>query len=225
MTCASDTQIYDTDYCYTYMVHWYTKIPLHRLLHFRLWLSSLHGCSVHSYLMITHHCSICSPHECTCMYCFYLIIIWLTDYCSMLPYSCYMLVSRDYYCYARYWILLFLLLIWIFPLLDMRAVDTWYVESHIYCSRFLLYCSRFPLYCSMLSTELRSSYHVTRIMYLFLWHCILDISDHKANLDMGETWRLIRSYRVDVWIHCLSHCRGRGSAGYRLLLMSIPLLF
>ena len=62
----------------------------------------------------------------------------------------------------------FLLLIWIFPLLDMRAVDTRYVESHSYCSRFPLYCSRFPLYCSMLSTELRSSYHVTRIMYLFL---------------------------------------------------------
>ena len=51
----------------------------------------------------------------------------------------------------------FLLLIWIFPLLDMRAVDMRYVESHIYCSRFPLYCSRFPLYCSMLSPELRSS--------------------------------------------------------------------
>ena len=106
----------------------------------------------------------------------------------------------------------FLSLIWIFPLLDMRAVDMWYVESHIYCSRFSLYCSRFLLYCFMLSTELRSSYHVTRIMY-----CILDISYHKENLGMGETWRLTRSYRVDVWIHCLSHCRGRGSAGYRLL--------
>jgi len=35
----------------------------------------------------------------------------------------------------------FLLLIWIFPLLDMRAVDMHYVESHIYCSRFPLYCS------------------------------------------------------------------------------------
>ena len=52
----------------------------------------------------------------------------------------------------------FLLLIWIFLLLDMRAVDMRYVEFHIYCSRF-------SLYCSTLSTELWSSYHVTRIMY------------------------------------------------------------
>jgi len=66
----------------------------------------------------------------------------------------------------------FLLLIWIFSILDMRAVDMRYVESHIYCSCYIvpvilfpLYCSRFPLYCSMLSTELWSSYHVIRIMY------------------------------------------------------------
>ena len=118
----------------------------------------------------------------------------------------------------------FLLLIWIFPLLDMRAVDMHYVEFHIYCSRFPLYCSRFPLYCSMLSTELMSCYHVTRIMYCNC-SCYLVYLTHKDHLGMWETWRLIRSYRVDVWIHCSSHCRGRGSAGYHLLLMSIPLLF
>ena len=37
----------------------------------------------------------------------------------------------------------FLLLIWICPLLDMRAVDMRYVEFHIYCSRFPLYGSRY----------------------------------------------------------------------------------
>ena len=45
----------------------------------------------------------------------------------------------------------FLLLIRIFPILDMRAVDMRCVESHIYCSRYIvpvLYCSCFPLYCS-----------------------------------------------------------------------------
>ena len=147
-------------------------------------------------------------------------------YCFILPYSCYMIVS----CYCIH-------VIWLFPVTDMDIPVTghescWYAICGIPhllfpfpVILFPLYCSRFPLYCSMLSTELRSSYHVTRIMYLFLWHCILDISDHKANLGIGETWRLIRSYRVDVWIHCLSHCRGRVSAGYRLLLMSIPLLF
>ena len=88
----------------------------------------------------------------------------------------------------------FLLLIWIFPLLDLRAVDMRYVEFHIYCSRYIVPVILFPfpvilfpLYCSILSTELRSSYHVTRIMYLFLLHCILDISAHKVNWGMGET--------------------------------------
>ena len=49
----------------------------------------------------------------------------------------------------------FLLLIWIFLLLDMRSVDMRYVESHIYCSCYIVplilfpwYCSQFPLYCS-----------------------------------------------------------------------------
>ena len=37
----------------------------------------------------------------------------------------------------------FLLLIWILPLLDMRAVDMRYVESHIYSSHFPLYCPVF----------------------------------------------------------------------------------
>ena len=59
----------------------------------------------------------------------------------------------------------FLLLIWTFSLLDMSVVDRQYVESHIYCSCFPLDCFLFPLYCSMLSTELRSCYPVTRIMY------------------------------------------------------------
>ena len=35
----------------------------------------------------------------------------------------------------------FLLLIWIFPILDVRAVDMLYVDFHIYCFRFPLYCS------------------------------------------------------------------------------------
>ena len=132
------------------------------------------------------------------------IVMHITGYC----YSCY------WYGYFRYWT-------W-----ELLICDMW--ESHIYCSRFPLYCSCFPLYCSMLSTELKSSYHVTRIMYcigsryiVYLTYQIIKLTGY------GETWRLTRSCRVDVWIHCLSHCMGRGSAGYRLLLMSsrFPLLF
>ena len=87
----------------------------------------------------------------------------------------------------------FPLLILIFPLLDTWAVDMRCVKSHIYCSRFLLSCF-------MLSTELRSCYHVTCTMHCtcscyvvyFKWNII------KITWGMGETWRLIRSYRVDV---------------------------
>ena len=67
----------------------------------------------------------------------------------------------------------FLLLIWIFPLLDMRAVDMRYVGiPHLLFPfpviLFPLYCSCFPLYCSMLSTELWSNYHVTVSCIVFV---------------------------------------------------------
>ena len=91
----------------------------------------------------------------TCLYDFFILVIWIpiSITCIIVP------------CYRIH-------VIWLLPvtdmdflLLDVRAVDMQYVESHIYCSCFPLYCSHFPLYCSMLSTELRSSYHVTHIMY------------------------------------------------------------
>ena len=124
------------------MFHWYT--------HFLLLWSLLHGCSIHSYLMFTHHCYICSPHECTCIHGFSILVIWITVHIA-----CQTHVFLLHDCFPLH-LLIFLLLI--FLLLDMRAVDMRYVESHIYCSRF-------PLYYSMLSTELRSCYHVTCIMY------------------------------------------------------------
>ena len=127
-------------------------------------------------------------------------------YCSMFPYSCYMIVLCYWYGYSRYWT-------W-----ELLICDMWNPTSIVPVILFPLYCSRFPLYCSMLSTELMSCYHVTRIMYCNC-SCYLVYLTHKDLLGMGETWRLIRSYRVDVWIHCSSHCRGRGNAGYHLLLM------
>jgi len=150
----------------------------------------------------------------TCLCCFYLLVIWITMLITCIIVPC----SRIHD-------------IWLFPvtdmdflILDMRAIDMRYVDFHIYCSRYIvpiilfpIYCSWFPLYCSMLSTELWSSYHVTRIMYcyLFLLCWILDISDHNDNWGMGETLRLIRSYRVMYWIHIVSPTVGDGSATYQ----------
>ena len=115
-----------------------------------------------------------------------------------------------------------------FPILDMRAVDMRYVESHIYCScyivlviLFMLYCSRysipdilFPipviLFYAINRAQVQLSCYPYHVLYLFLLHCILNISDHKANLGMGETRRLIRSYRVMYWIHIVSPTAGDG---------------
>ena len=87
---------------------------------------------LHVHVMFTYYCY-------TCMSCLHItvssachIFISLFHVQSMFHVPVFML----YDC--------FLLLIWIFPLLNMRAVDMRYVESHIYCSRFPLYC--FPLY-------------------------------------------------------------------------------
>ena len=87
----------------------------------------------------------------------------------------------------------FLFLIWIFSILDMRAVDMLYVDIHIYCSRFPLYCScyivpvsRYIVYAINRALVQLSCYPY-QVLYLFLLHCILDISDLKANLGMGET--------------------------------------
>ena len=89
-TCTSDTQIWYTAYCYTYMFHWYTDIPIYGLPHFIGLLSSLHECSVHSYVMFTHHNgSLLHMH-----------VLFLSschmDHCliaCIFRFSCYMIIS------------------------------------------------------------------------------------------------------------------------------------
>ena len=135
-----------TDYCYTFMFHRYTDIPMHGLPHAILLIV----------IIVTWILDISLLH----------MHVWFLYSCHMDPRSYYM------YCHVTVFMLYecFLLLIWLFPILDMRAIDMQYVEiPHLLFPfpviLFSLYCSRFPLYCSMLSTELWSSYHVTRIMY------------------------------------------------------------
>ena len=89
---------------------------------------------------------------------------------------------------------MFPLLILIFPLLDTWAVDMRYVESHIYCSRF-------PLYCSMLSTELRSCYHVTRIMYC-ICSCYIVYLTYQI-IKLTWVWG-----RLDGWLDLIGWCTG-----------------
>ena len=148
-------------------------------------------------------------------------------YCSML-YSCYMFVSRDWYCYARYWIL--------FPVADMDIPVTglescWYAICglpHLLFPfpviLFMLYCSRFPLHCSTLSTELRSCNHVTRIMYssgIIRMFIVALYSSCSCDI-VYLTYQIIKLTgvwgRLDGWLDLIgrctgsilfSHCRGR----------------
>ena len=116
----------------------------------------------------------------------------------------------------------FLLLLLIFPLLDLRAVDMRYVESHIYCSRFPLYrfplyCSCFPLYCSMLSTEIRSYYPVTRIMYC-IYSCYIVYLTYRIT-KITWVWG-----RLDGWLDHIGWMSGsivRPTAGDGVVLATI----
>jgi len=173
ITCTSDTPICYTDYCYTYMFHWYTDIPIHGVSHFILLLSSLHGCSIHSYLMFTHHCYICSPqsvHAC--------IVLIFLSYESL--YILHVLLFHVIPVFLLYDC--FPLLILLFLLLDMSAIDmrcvelsaTWIeatgppLESHIYCFPFPII-----LFSAINRTQVMLSCYMYHALYLFLFRCVL----------------------------------------------------
>jgi len=128
-------------------------------------------------------------------------------YCSMLPYACYMIVSCYWYGYSRYWT-------W-----ELLICDMWNPTSIIPVSRYIVPVILFPfpviLFYAINRAQVQLSCYPYHVLYLFLLHCILDISDHKANWGMGKTRRLIRSYRVMYWIHIVSPTAGDGSAAYQ----------
>ena len=164
-----------TDYCYTYMFHWYTDTPMHGLPH--VIISCYHHHMDSRQITVTHACMVSLFLSYGLPF---ILLVFLFHVIVFMLYDC------------------FLLLIWILPLLDMRAVDMRYVDSHIYCSRFPLYCSRyivpvilfsFPviLFYAINRAQVQLSCYLYHVLYLFLLHCILDISAHKVNLGMGET--------------------------------------
>jgi len=153
-----------------------------------------------------------SVHACIVLsFCLMDYCVYYMYNCSMFPYSYCMIASCYWYGYSCYWT-------W-----ELLICDMWNPTSIVPVSRYIVLVILFPFpviwFYAINRAQVQLSCYPYHVLYLFLLPCILDISDHKDNLGMGETRRLIRSYRVDVWIHCSSHCRGRGSAGYRLLLM------
>ena len=121
-----------------------------------------------------------------------------------------MIISCYWYWYSRYWT-------W-----ELLICDMWNPTSIVPVPVILF---PFPviLFYAINRAQVLLSCYLYHALYLFLLHCILDISDHNDNLGMGETWRLIRSYRVMYWIHIVSPTAGDGSATYQLL-HELPLL-
>ena len=113
--------------------------------------------------------------------------------CSMLSYPCYMIVSCYWYGYACYWT-------W-----ELLICDMW---NPIFIVSVILFPFPVILFDAINRAQVQLSCYPYHVLYLFLLHCILDISDHKANWGMGETWRLIRSYRVMYWIHIVFPLQG-----------------
>ena len=116
-------------------------------------------------------------------------------------YSRYMIISCYWYGYSRYWT-------W-----ELLICDMWNPTSIVPVSRYIVPVSRYIFLCYQQSSGPGPviMLHVSGTVFVFV------ISNHKDNLGMGETWRLIRSYRVMYWIHIVSPTAGDGSATYQLL--------
>jgi len=126
ITCTSDTQICYTDYCYTYMFHWYTDIPIHRLPHVILVLSSLHGYSVHSYFMFLHHCYIDSPVYMHWLDHGFIPVTRIMDYIITHGYSCILVILIIVYVT---WIIVTWVVRLVFPLHDYFPFWYWYSRT------------------------------------------------------------------------------------------------
>ena len=103
----------------------------------------------------------------------------------------------------------FPLLILIFLLLDTWAVDMRCVKSHIYYFSFPVI-----LIYAINRAHVLLSWYMYHVLYLLLIYFVFKYNND--NLGMRETWRLIRSYRVDDLGPYSYHCKGCGNADYCL---------
>ena len=200
-----------TDHCY-YMYSWYTDM--------------FHGLLLHIYVPLVHGYT---HSRNTAFYIIVIIVTWMlgTQLCHVYTslfrmyilflYSCHM--DHCLYCmYIQVFLLHDCFPLLIFPLLDTWAADmrcvelsaTW-IQATGATSRIPHLLFPFPviLFYAINRTQVLLSCYLYHALYLFLLRCALEMKYNKVNLGMGETWRLIRSYRVDVLDpYCYSHCRG-----------------
>ena len=150
-----------TDYGYTYMFHWSTDIPMHGLPHVILlivlivtWILGISLLPMHVRFLYSCHMDPRSDY----MY-----------YCAMLLYSGYMIVFCYWYGYSRYWT-------W-----ELLICNMWNPTSIVPVSRYIVPVILFPfpviLFYAINRAQVQLSCYPYHVLYLFLLHCILDISD------------------------------------------------
>ena len=134
------------------MFHWYTDRLMHGLQHF-MFTYHCYSCMSCFYITVTHACVVSLFLSYGSLFILHVLLFHVTVF---MLYDCFLLLIWI----SRYWT-------WELLICDMWN-PTFIVPVILFpfpVILFLLYCSRFSLYCSTLSTELWSSYHVTRIMY------------------------------------------------------------
>jgi len=168
--------------------------PLHRYYYTWYHLCLLYASLIHGYTSYHHsldtlytvmsciYTTVTYIHRYTCIDC-YILVVWITVLITWTITTCiflssyYMIVSRYLYWYSHYWTC------------ELLICDVWNPTSIV---------SLFLLSCFMLSIELISCYHVTCTMHCTCSCYAVYCKHNKDNLGMGKTWRLIRSYQVDV---------------------------
>jgi len=192
---------------------------MHGMSHCILLLLSLHGCSIHCYLMFTYHCY-------TCIYDIFSLVTWIS-----IPITCIIVPWYRIHVICLFPVTDIVIPVtgYMFPVTDTDVPDTgyescWYAICGLPHLLFpfpviliLLYCSRFPLYGSMLSTELRSSYHDTRIMYC-IYSCYLVYLTYQI-IKITWVWG-----RLDGWLDHIGWMFGsivRPTAGDGVVLATV----
>ena len=149
------------------MSHWYTDTPIHGIPSLYILFSSLHGCSVHSYIMFTHHCY-------TCLYCFYILVRWITVHIACL-------LLHVYSCIP---------VAWLFPVTNIPVtgyVSYWYTMCGL--PHLLFSVSRYLILCYQQSSGHVIMLHVPCIILVLAMQCTL----HIMNITWG--WG-----RLDGWL-------------------------
>ena len=186
------------------MDHCYDMLVIYRCL---TRIIATHSCST----SIRYTTALTTAYQCTC-HIIVIIITWntlltVTHACMVsviwIPVHITCIIVPCYYIHV----------IWLFPVTDMDILVTglescWYAICGIPhllfpfpVILFPIYCSRFPLYCSMLSTELWSSYHVTRILYC-ICSCYIVYLTYQI-IKLTWVWG-----RLDGWLDLIGWCTG-----------------